>query len=248
MHPAQRPPRKAKRKALKVVLIVLGSILGVYVVIVVAGIAADAFKPKPAGPALTAPQRAMIGPNACKISAASEGGPWKMAAPARLCGMPSSDDAYTVKTDPSTLKADRFNFDQSTSPGPDGPVGTPASGWIHHWATPQHLGVYRFATVEGWTGHFNPKSAVPVFAAGLSDNDSDQLKAVDPGPHGGVMQCGEDTAGGDSKADDAAICVFATSTTIGTVEFNDTAKQLTAPANLDQTGLELRDALEVPAS
>lgn len=250
-YPPPRQRKSPRRTAVKVILIVVGVIVVLFALLVVIGFVSDSSKPKKTNsslpPGLTPQQQSMLGPDACKVPAASGSGPFKMAAPSTLCGMPNGDDAYTKKTDPSSLATDRFNFDQTTNPGPDGPVGTPASGWIHHWNTPAHLGVYRFATVEGWTGKFNPKSAVPVFAQSYDDQLT--FKPVDPGPHGGVMECAEDTSGNsDPNADNAAVCVFATSTTIGTVNFTDTAKELTAPANLAKVGQELRDALEVPAS
>jgi hypothetical protein len=64
----------------------------------------------------------------------------------------------------------------------------------------------------GYTGTFSPAAVLSAFKAGSSNATTEPT-----GPHGGQMACGEVTATGTTAPGTA--CVWATTTTIGMVEF-----------------------------
>lgn len=192
---------------------------------------------KPSG-SKTAAGSAQAGADACQVPATSGSGPWKMVAPKTLCGMAYNSKPSTVAQYKAVVATEQLNFNSDLSGY--GAIGKPTSGWAAGWETPNES---QLVDVDGWTGTFKPKPAMQAFAAGA--NGTYAFKPADPGPHGGVMECGQatqNTGVGNFE------CVFATATTIGVVHIQDVKNQLTAPAQMAPVTQQIRNAVEVPAS
>lgn len=184
-----------------------------------------------------------LGPDACQVPATSGAGPWRMILRAQpLCGLPYDGIKSTVEQYRAKLGVDALNFNPDLSGY--GAIGKPSQGWVAGWETPNGLGTYRTISVDGFTGQFIPERAMKAFA-GLADGTY-AFKPADPGPHGGVMECGQSTSPAAGVGD--AQCVFATTSTIGIIKVTDTKNELTSPGRIDQVAQEIRDVVEVPAS
>jgi hypothetical protein len=193
---------------------------------------------KPSGTKTTGAEPASAGANACQVPATSGSGPWKMVAPKQLCGMAYNSKPSTVAQYKAVVATEQLNFNSDLSGY--GAIGKPTGGWAAGWETPNES---QLVDVDGWTGTFKPKPAMQAFASGA--NGTYAFKPASPGPHGGVMECGQATqnAGvGDFE------CVFATATTIGVVHIQDVKNQLTAPARMATVTQQIRNSVELPAS
>ena len=106
------------------------------------------------------------------------------------------------------------------------------------YETPSHLGVYRFIIYQGFTGTFNQAAAVSALANQNENPDipGNVFHSVPAGPHGGVMECAPSYSAED--------CVFATPTTLGYFEIDDTSNELTG-THTDANAIRIRDAVEV---
>lgn len=88
----------------------------------------------------------------------------------------------------------------------------------------------------------NFSSALNSLETNDQSGDNFQFYNVPPGPHGGVMQCGQYSDTKDQLY--GAYCVWATPTTLGNIEI-DYNNGLNNGINLDATAISIRDALEV---
>jgi hypothetical protein len=89
----------------------------------------------------------------------------------------------------------------------------------------------------GYGGTFNPTAVIEYMKTRLVST-----RMVSPGPHGGEMMCGYNTAEGS----DASECVWVTATTFGQVHFVKGAKLVKYPGAY-RIALEVRNAVEVKA-
>ena len=97
---------------------------------------------------------------------------------------------------------------------------------------------YKGIVFVGFDGTFDPAAVIKIVRADLKSS-----RMVNPGPHGGQMACGYDTATGTASSE----CVWATKTTFGIVEFlrgGQPAKQ----GGASGLALKVRQAVEVKAS
>jgi hypothetical protein len=96
---------------------------------------------------------------------------------------------------------------------------------------------YKGMVFVGYDGTFNPANVVKLVRPHLTS-----ARVVNAGPHGGQMVCGYYTSNGQTASE----CVWATTTTMGVVEFYNhghPAKIGGAP----RLALKLRDAVEASA-
>jgi hypothetical protein len=97
---------------------------------------------------------------------------------------------------------------------------------------------YKGIVFIGYDGTFNPAAVIKIVRSHLTST-----RVVDPGPHGGKMACGYNTASGTTASE----CVWVTKTTFGIVEFlkgGQPVKQGGAHA----LALKVRQAVEAKAS
>ena len=96
---------------------------------------------------------------------------------------------------------------------------------------------YKGMVFVGYDGTFTPANVVKLVRSHLTS-----ARVVNAGPHGGQMVCGYNT----SITPAASECVWATTTTMGVVEFYNNGQ----PAKISgapRLALKLRDAVEVRA-
>jgi hypothetical protein len=96
---------------------------------------------------------------------------------------------------------------------------------------------YKGMIFVGYDGTFNPANVIKLVRSHLQS-----ARVVNAGPHGGQMLCGYNTSNGPAASE----CVWATTTTMGVVEFYNNGQ----PAKISgapRFALKLRDAVEVRA-
>jgi len=96
---------------------------------------------------------------------------------------------------------------------------------------------YKGLVFVGYNGTFNPANVIKLVRSNLAS-----AHVVKAGAHGGQMVCGYTTSNGPPASE----CVWATTTTMGVVEFYNHGQ----PAKVNSPGklaLKLRDAVEVRA-
>lgn len=184
--------------------------------------------PTPAGIPSAAAEK-MLSATACDISAQKTSEAWKIEMPRTLCGLPADASDNARKNGNALLQTETISL--SVHAG----AGTVKSGAAGAWVTPSGLTAWRDITATGFTGQFDPKTALKVM-----ETSGSAYHEVSPGPHGGVMACG--VSGGGTES-----CAFATTTTVGQFTLGDTSGELSKGGNADATATEIRDALEAPA-
>ena len=97
---------------------------------------------------------------------------------------------------------------------------------------------YKGLVFVGYDGTFNPANVIKLVRKNLVST----RVVVDAGPHGGQMVCGYNTTSGA----EASECVWATTTTMGVVEFFNHGHPAKV-AGFGKLALEVRDAVEVRA-
>jgi hypothetical protein len=96
---------------------------------------------------------------------------------------------------------------------------------------------YKGLVFVGYNGTFNPANVMKLVRTNLVST----RVVVDPGPNGGRMMCGYNTVSGE-----ASECVWATTTTVGIVEYYDHGHPAKV-AGFGKLALEVRDAVEARA-
>jgi hypothetical protein len=180
-----------------------------------------------------------LGPSACVTSGhSSSTGPWKLTEPQTLCEL-HQDNSPTAQSAAQELLSSTMEVFNPGSAYPN--FGSETSDFAVSYETPLHISGLRYVNIEGFNGTFNPTTAVSVLAQINQNPDlnGDLFHSVPAGPHGGGMECVQ-LSGFTSQ------CVFATTTTLGEFQFEDSLKQLTG-ANTDANAIRIRDAIEVPA-
>jgi len=90
----------------------------------------------------------------------------------------------------------------------------------------------------GYDGTFNPANVMKLVGKNLTST----RVVMDAGPHGGKMMCGYNTVSGAG----ASQCVWATTTTVGIVEYYNHGHPAKVPG-FGKLALEVRDAVEASA-
>jgi hypothetical protein len=231
-HPA-RPPKRRRRRGLW--LGIGGGVVALVIIIVVV----VAVTSKSALDTGGLPASA-LGPSACVTSgpSGSGAGPWKLTEPQTLCELHQDNTPTAQAAAQELLNATLEAF----NPGSAYPnFGSETSDFAVSYETPLHISAQRYVDVEGFNGTFNPATAISVLTQ-INENPDlkgDVFHSVPAGPHGGGMDCVPLSVFTEQ-------CVFATTTTLGEFQFEDSLKQLTG-ANADANAIRIRDALEVQA-
>jgi hypothetical protein len=97
---------------------------------------------------------------------------------------------------------------------------------------------FKAAVFVGYEGAFDPQKVISFEQTHLSST-----RTVKPGPHGGEMICGYSTSTGSNASE----CVWATTTTFGTVRFIEGERFAVYPG-ASKIALTIRDHVEVPAT
>jgi hypothetical protein len=181
-----------------------------------------------------------LGPSACVTSGQSGGstGPWKLVEPQTMCEL-HQDNTPTAQEAAQALLNSTLEVFNPGSAYPD--FGSETSDFAVSYETPLHISALRYVDVEGFNGTFTPATALSVLTQ-INENPDlkgDVFHSVPAGPHGGGMDCVQLSVFTEQ-------CVFATTTTLGEFQFEDSLKQLTG-ANADANAIRIRDALEVRA-
>jgi len=162
----------------------------------------------------------------------SGSGPWKLAQPSTVCGIPISQDADFNQIAQTELQGAELAF---TDPGGFGNY-TNGLAFQAMYPTFNSPGPYLSIQVFGFNGTFtNVNAAVKA----IESDDFETFYTVPAGPHGGVMQCAEDTT------DETQECVFGTSTTLGDIQFAFQNLSIPAGISADASAISVRDAIEV---
>jgi hypothetical protein len=162
----------------------------------------------------------------------SGSGPWKLAQPSTVCGIPISQDADFNQIAQTELQGAELAF---SDPGGFGSYtnGLAFQAMYPNFNSP---GPYLSIQVFGFNGTFtNVTAAVKA----IESDDFETFYTVPAGPHGGVMQCAEDTT------DETQECVFGTSTTLGDIQFAFQNLSIPAGVSADASAISVRDAIEV---
>jgi hypothetical protein len=227
------PPRRRRRMW-------LGILTGIVLVAVVACSPAakhsaspgpSASTPSPsAGKSSTGSSLAKIatGPSACVTAGRPAGGngPWKFVAPATLCGLPLDNSGQSQQLGQTVAGEDKGIIDLADA-------GSVTSSTTAEYQSPETPRFYRSVNVVGLTGTFRPAAAVSAV-----EGTAYTFKKVPPGPHGGAMGCGNEEG--------TWTCVWATHTTLCTIQIIDTTGELLG-ASIAVNAVRIRDALEAPA-
>jgi hypothetical protein len=96
---------------------------------------------------------------------------------------------------------------------------------------------YKGLVFVGYNGTFTPANVMKLVQKNLVST----RVVVDPGPNGGQMMCGYNTARGE-----ASECVWATTTTVGIVEYYNHGHPAKV-AGFGKLALQVRDAVEARA-
>jgi hypothetical protein len=188
----------------------------------------SASSPPSPRPLATPSSSSSEGPLACVTAGkpAQGSGPWKLVAPATLCGLPEQTTGQYVQSGQSLAGLDKevLKIDNA------GPVTSEFSAAYQSPPTPNFD---RSVTVVGFVGTF--KAAAALNALELPGQT---YTSVPPGPHGGTMACSGENDGGN--------CVWVTPTTVCEITISDSTRQL-LDANIAANAVRIRDALEAPA-
>lgn len=162
----------------------------------------------------------------------SVSGPWKLAQPSTVCGIPISQDADFNQIAQTELQGAELAF---SDPGGFGSYtnGLAFQAMYPNFNSP---GPYLSIQVFGFNGTFtNVNAAVKA----IESDDFETFYTVPAGPHGGVMQCAVDTI------DETQECVFGTSTTLADIQFAFQNLSIPAGISADASAISVRDAIEV---
>lgn len=158
-------------------------------------------------------------------------GPWKLVQPPAVCGLPMGQDLFdTARLDldgaETQFSLGNFGSYSSTVSFAAQPSGSSAGS------------VYASIQVYGFTGRITDTGA--AFRA-LEAGTGEKFYDVPPGPHGGSMQCAQEA---DYQIQE---CVFATSTTLGDIQFSFGDLKIPAGISADASAIAVRNAVEVHA-
>jgi hypothetical protein len=214
----------------------LGTAIGsVLLAMVVAACSSAASKPTSPHPSPSKPSQSAsgglsasaMGPSACVTSSRStaNSGPWTLVAPRTVCGLPLDDSADYQQS--GQVLAGEFKLLLTMDGG-----GSPKSTVTLEYQSPQTPNFYRSINIVGFEGRFQPAAAVSVI-----EEQGYTYTNLPPGPHGGALACAN-TEGSEN-------CVWATSTTLCSVDIIDISRELLG-ASIAANAVRLRDAVEVP--
>jgi hypothetical protein len=177
-------------------------------------------------------------PSASPVPSASQSGGTAADTTAYALGLPASAGGYTLTTPMSSaIQAVGSGGATALMTAVKAAGGKPASDVSGEYfiSGDQALGY------AGYTGTFTPAAVLSAFRAGASDVTTEPA-----GPHGGDLACGEVTASAASgTASPGTACVWATTTTVGMVEFFGGAALETVPhAKAGADTLKFRDDVE----
>jgi hypothetical protein len=161
-------------------------------------------------------------------------GPFKLVQPAAVCGIPISQNADFNQIAQTELQGAELAF---SDPGGFGNYtnGLAFQAMYPNFNSP---GPYLSIQVFGFNGTFTNVSAA---VKAIESDDFETFYTVPAGPHGGVMQCAEDTT------DETQECVFGTSTTLGDIQFAFQNLSIPAGISADASAISVRDAIEAPS-
>ncbi len=162
----------------------------------------------------------------------SGSGPWKLVQPSTVCGIPISQDAAFTQIAQTELQGAELAF---TIPGGFGHY-TNGVAFQAMYPDINSPGPYLSVQVFGFNGTFtNVTAAVKA----LESDDGETFYTVPAGPHGGVMQCAQDSD------DQIQECVFGTSTTLGDIQFAFQNLSIPAGISADASAISVRNAVEL---
>jgi hypothetical protein len=224
------PPRRRRRMW-------LGIGTGVVLVAVVAcsPAAKDSASPSPSASRPSASKssagqslaKSAMGPSACITAGRPAGGsgPWKFVSPPMLCGLPLDNSGQSQQLGQTVAGENKMIINLAG-------VGSVTSSTTAEYQSPQTPNFYRSVNVVGLTGTFRPAAAISAV-----EGTSYTFQKVPPGPHGGAMGC--------ANEEGTWTCVWATHTTLCTIQIIDTTGELLG-ANIGVNAVRIRDALEAP--
>jgi hypothetical protein len=194
-------------------LIVIGAVVAVIIVIAVvvlthkSGGSSPTAGSTPAGGAATAPAAK---PSASKAGESGTGtktsGGSGAATAAYTLSTPSKAGGYPIGKDPDFLARATATATQIASAVTSGRGGTPKGNPV---SAAYQLPASQVITFVGYQGTFTPTKVATILASLGTDPNK-----YATGPHGGMLGCANTTT-----APNAAVCVFATSSTLGITEF-----------------------------
>jgi hypothetical protein len=158
-------------------------------------------------------------------------GPFKLAQPSSVCGIPMSTDSDLTQIAQTELQTSELAF---TYPGGFGNYTSTVSLVAE---PPQNSSSQYFnIQVFGFNGTFsNPTAAVKA----MEIDPTEKFYNVPAGPDGGVMQCAAD------KTDSLQECWWATSTTLADVQFYFSNLSIPSGISADASAIDVRNAVEV---
>ena len=152
---------------------------------------------------------------------------YTLSAPSKAGGYPLGQDPHFLAT--ATATATQIVSAVVTGKGGTA-KGNPVSGAYQ-------LPASQVITFVGYQGTFTPAKVATILASLGSDP-----KQYPTGPHGGILGCANTTT-----APKGAVCVFATSSTLGVTEFFSSTAPETLSAGSEQT-LGATDTVKLRAS
>jgi hypothetical protein len=168
-----------------------------------------------------------MGPSACVTAGSPVGGSgsWKFVSPPTLCGLPLDNSGDSEQLGQTVAGENQSIITLAN-------VGSVTSSTTAEYQSPQTPNFYRSINVVGLQGTFRPAAAVSAV-----EGTAYTFKSVPPGPHGGAMGC--------ANEEGTETCVWATHTTLCSVQIIDTTGELLG-SNIAVNAVRIRDALEAP--
>jgi hypothetical protein len=201
-------PQREASKAIALVGVVAGLAASVGIAVGAVHLTHVTWGEIPAPPAPTA----AAAPAPTPTPSASKGGAGAAQTSAYALGVPATGGGYTLTTPMSpAIQAVGSAGASELMTAVKAAGGKPASNVSGEYLITgdQALGY------AGYTGTFSPAAVLSAFKAGAGNVTTEPA-----GPHGGELACGEVTAAGASgTAVPGTACVWATTTTVGMVEF-----------------------------
>jgi hypothetical protein len=228
------PAAPARRRRLCTWLrIGTGSVLVAFVVVACSPAARQPASLHPSSPSASKPPasttlaKSALGPSACVAAGRPAGGsgPWTLVAPRTLCGLPPDNSAQYDQG--GQALASEYKILLSMDGG-----GSAKSTVTLEYQSPPIPNFGRSINLVGFEGKFQPAAAVSVIEEGGYSYSN-----LPPGPHGGALAC--------ANVEGTENCVWATSTTLCSINIIDTTGELLG-ANIGVNAVRIRDALEAP--